>query len=190
MPGGDRIASRATVLNLICTFIAASMPRIALAINIEPRARTSSARERELDLIALLALASVRHPGTAPDDLIRASHRGWMILWVPCVRGESINRAKRQMNERANAIWMTSGNEGKRNIKPHRIMDSHGVFAQRRRSSETLMGGPDSNTAASSVTNKHLRFYAEKHTTRNTTEHNTLHSHGPLAGGLCQRSTF
>jgi sugar diacid utilization regulator len=76
-------------------------PRVALAIDIELRARTSYERERELDLIAL---ASARHLATAPDDLVRAWHRDRMILWVPCVRGDSINRADRQMNERASAL--------------------------------------------------------------------------------------
>ncbi|PRY04016.1 CdaR family transcriptional regulator [Paraburkholderia sp. BL25I1N1] len=76
-------------------------PRVALAIDIELPAHTSYERERELDRIAL---ASARHVSAAPDDLVRAWHRGRMILWVPCLRGDSINRTDRQMTERANAM--------------------------------------------------------------------------------------
>lgn len=74
---------------------------MALAVDIDLSTHTSYERERELDRIAL---ASARHLSAAPDDLVRAWHRGRMILWVPCVRGDSINRTDRQTTERANAI--------------------------------------------------------------------------------------
>jgi len=81
--------------------IDSTAPRVALAVDIDLSTHTSYERERELDRIAL---ASARHLNAAPDDLVRAWHRGRMILWVPCVRGDSINRTDRQTTERANAI--------------------------------------------------------------------------------------
>ncbi|WCM18355.1 helix-turn-helix domain-containing protein [Paraburkholderia bryophila] len=81
--------------------IDSTAPRVALAIDIDFPAHTSYERERELDRISL---ASARHLGAAPDDLVRAWHRGRMILWAPCVRGDSINRSDRQTAERATAM--------------------------------------------------------------------------------------
>lgn len=74
-------------------------PRVALAVDIEVTTRTPD--ERELDRITL---ACARHLAAAPDDLIRAWHRGRLILWVPCQHGDSINRIDRQMTERAGEL--------------------------------------------------------------------------------------
>jgi hypothetical protein len=47
---------------------------------------------------------------------------------------------------------------------------------------------PDSNTATLSFTSKHPHFYAEKHTTRNTTKRDVLPSVSPGADGIYLRS--
>ncbi|MEM5401088.1 MULTISPECIES: PucR family transcriptional regulator [Paraburkholderia] len=76
-------------------------PRVGLAIDVDLPEHTSYERERELDRIAL---ASARHLAAAPGDLVRAWHRGRLILWAPCLRGDSINRIDRLTAERASTL--------------------------------------------------------------------------------------
>lgn len=94
----DRAGFRETAEALA---IDSTAPRVALALDVDLPTHTSYDREREFDRITL---AAARHLGAAPDDMIRAWHRGRLILWVPCTRGDTINRTDRQMSERAGAL--------------------------------------------------------------------------------------
>jgi sugar diacid utilization regulator len=75
-----------------------SAPRIALALDVDLAGVETSARDDELGRIAL---AVSRHLKVAPDDLVRAWHRERLIIWVPCVRGDSLNGSDRRMADRS-----------------------------------------------------------------------------------------
>ncbi|PRY04017.1 CdaR family transcriptional regulator [Paraburkholderia sp. BL25I1N1] len=78
-----------------------SAPRIALALDVEVTGIDSSTREDEFERISL---AASRHLKVAPDDLMRAWHRERLIIWVPCVRGDSITRSDRLVTDRAASL--------------------------------------------------------------------------------------
>ncbi len=62
-------------------------PRVAIAIDLELQGVMPSNLEGELDRLAL-AIAS--HLKTTNDELVRFMHRGRLVVWTPCARGESI----------------------------------------------------------------------------------------------------
>jgi sugar diacid utilization regulator len=95
---GDVEGFRATAEALGLDFAA---PRIALALDVGLVAYAPAERDEALERIAL---AAARHLNALPDGLVRAWHRGRLILWAPCPQGEFMGRSDRLMTERANAL--------------------------------------------------------------------------------------
>ncbi|WP_368042115.1 PucR family transcriptional regulator [Burkholderia metallica] len=78
-----------------------AVPRIALAIDVDLGEHAPAERGEACERIAL---AAARHLDTVPDSLVRAWHRGRLILWTPCVHGDSICRSDRLTTERARTL--------------------------------------------------------------------------------------
>ncbi len=78
-----------------------AVSRIALAIDVDLDGHTPGERGEACERIAI---AAARHLGTSPDNLVRAWHRGRLILWTPCVHGDSLCRSDRLTTERARAL--------------------------------------------------------------------------------------
>ena len=64
-----------------------TLPRVALAVEIKQGKVLPSKLESEYDR---LALCVSRHFKTKYEDLVRVFHRGRVIVWVPCIRGETV----------------------------------------------------------------------------------------------------
>lgn len=75
-----------------------TIARVALAFNSSVPDTLPSRVETELDRM-MLALA--RTAKVNADDLIRAMYRGRLIVWVPCIRGDSLLASDRRMGELA-----------------------------------------------------------------------------------------
>ena len=79
----------------------ATLPRIALAVDLDLRDHAPSVREDALDRFALSA---ARHFEVKPDALVRVWHRERLVLWLPCVRGDSMTRNDQRAAEHAAAL--------------------------------------------------------------------------------------
>lgn len=71
-----------------------TVPRIALAFDLRLKKDTSTRWEAELDR---MTLAAARHLKTPHEDLVRVFHRGRLVIWTPCVRGDSVVAADRRI---------------------------------------------------------------------------------------------
>ncbi len=63
-----------------------TVPRVALALDLDLPNTLSSRLESELDRLTLVA---ARHLECTNDDLVRVYHRGRIVIWAPCTRGDS-----------------------------------------------------------------------------------------------------
>ncbi|MFP6562655.1 PucR family transcriptional regulator [Paraburkholderia sp. B3] len=79
----------------------ATLPRIALAIDLDLRDYPLSARDDALDRFTL---AAARHLEVKLDALLRVWHRERLVLWVPCARGDSLTRNDQAVAARASAL--------------------------------------------------------------------------------------
>ncbi|QGZ60177.1 PucR family transcriptional regulator [Paraburkholderia acidiphila] len=79
----------------------ATLPRIALAVDLDLRDHAPSVREDALDRFALSA---ARHFELKPDTLVRVWHRERLVFWLPCVRGDSMTRNDQRAAEHAAAL--------------------------------------------------------------------------------------
>ncbi len=79
----------------------ATLPRIALAVDLDLRDHAPSVREDALDRFALSA---ARHFELKPDALVRVWHRERLVFWLPCVRGDSMTRNDQRAAEHAAAL--------------------------------------------------------------------------------------
>jgi carbohydrate diacid regulator len=75
-----------------------TIARVAFAFNANVPDTLSSRVETELDRM-LLAVARMSKVGVA--DLVRVMYRGRFIVWVPCIRGDSLLASDRRMGELA-----------------------------------------------------------------------------------------
>jgi sugar diacid utilization regulator len=83
-----------------------TVPRIALAIETKQIKVLPSKLESEYDR---LALCVSRHFKSNYEDLVRVFHRGRLIVWVPCIRGDTLVAADRRFADCAvTAIKATS----------------------------------------------------------------------------------
>ena len=78
-----------------------TLPRVALAVEIKQSTVLPSRLESEYDR---LALCVSRHFKTKYEDLVRVFHRGRVIVWVPCVRGETLVSADRRFADCAGTL--------------------------------------------------------------------------------------
>lgn len=79
----------------------ATLPRIALAVDLDLRDHAPSVREEALDRFAL---GAARHFEQKPDALVRVWHRERLVFWLPCVRGDSMTRNDQRAAEHAAAL--------------------------------------------------------------------------------------
>ena len=79
----------------------ATLPRIALAIDLDLRDYPPSARDDALDRFTL---AAAHHLEVKSDALLRVWHRERLVLWVPCARGDSLTRNDQAVAARAAAL--------------------------------------------------------------------------------------
>ena len=70
-----------------------TVPRIALAIEAKQIKLFPSKLESEYDR---LTLCVSRHFKSTYEDLVRVFHRGRLIVWVPCIRGDTLVAADRR----------------------------------------------------------------------------------------------
>jgi sugar diacid utilization regulator len=92
----ERFRETSTALGLDAT-----LPRIALAVDLDLRDYPPSAHDDALDRFALTA---ARHLEVKPDALVRVRHRERLVIWVPCARGDSLTRNDQAIAERAAAL--------------------------------------------------------------------------------------
>ena len=78
-----------------------TVPRIALAIDTKQISVLPSKLESEYDR---LALCVSRHFKCAYDDLVRVFHRGRLVVWVPCVRGDTLVAGDRRFADCAASL--------------------------------------------------------------------------------------
>jgi carbohydrate diacid regulator len=78
-----------------------TLSRIALAIEMKPIKALPSKLESEYDR---LNLSVSRHFKSAYGDLVRVFHRGRLIVWVPCIRGDTLVAADRRFADCAVAL--------------------------------------------------------------------------------------
>ena len=78
-----------------------TVPRIALAIEIKPIKVLPSKLESEYDR---LTLCVSRHCKCTYEDLVRVVHRGRVIVWVPCIRGDTLVAGDRRFADCAAAL--------------------------------------------------------------------------------------
>jgi carbohydrate diacid regulator len=78
--------------------------RVAFAFNIDVANTLASRLEKELDRM-LLAVARTVKVNAA--DLVRLMYRGRLIIWVPCIRGDSLLASDRRMGELAERLTAT-----------------------------------------------------------------------------------
>lgn len=79
----------------------ATLPRIALAVDLDLRDHAPSVREEALDRFAL---GAARHFEIKPDALVRVWHRERLVFWLPCVRGDSMTRNDQRTADHAAAL--------------------------------------------------------------------------------------
>ena len=75
-----------------------SVPRVALALQVDLPIGRPSNLDVELDRIALGVSRKLK---VAFEELVRVLHRGRLVLWIPCIRGESVVAADRRIGEGA-----------------------------------------------------------------------------------------
>ena len=80
--------------------------RIALAIETKQIKVLPSKLESEYDR---LALCVSRHFKSAYEDLVRVFHRGRVVVWVPCIRGETLVAADRRFADCAASLIKATG---------------------------------------------------------------------------------
>ena len=78
-----------------------TVPRIALAIEVKPIKLLPSKLESEYDR---LTLCLSRHFKSTYEDLVRVFHRGRLIVWIPCIRGDTVVAADRRFADCAVAL--------------------------------------------------------------------------------------
>jgi len=78
-----------------------TVPRIALAIETKQIKVLPSKLESEYDR---LALCVSRHFKSTYEDLVRVFHRGRLVVWVPCIRGDTLVAADRRFADCAVAL--------------------------------------------------------------------------------------
>jgi carbohydrate diacid regulator len=69
-------------------------PRIALALDLKLPQSAPSKMEKEFDRIALCVSRQIK---MGYDDLVRVYHRGRLVIWVPCIRGDTVLAADRRI---------------------------------------------------------------------------------------------
>jgi sugar diacid utilization regulator len=82
-----------------------TVPRIALAIEAKQMKLLPSKLESEYDR---LNLSVSRHFKSSYEDLVRVFHRGRLIVWVPCIRGDTLVAADRRFADCAAALLKTT----------------------------------------------------------------------------------
>ncbi|RKE35068.1 PucR-like helix-turn-helix protein [Paraburkholderia sp. BL23I1N1] len=82
-------------------------PRIALALDVDTTGIASSARDDEFGRITL---AASRHLKVARNDLVYVWHRDRLIIWLPCVRADSINHSDRIVADRSASLALALPN--------------------------------------------------------------------------------
>ena len=80
--------------------------RIAVAIETKQIKVLPSKLESEYDR---LALCVSRHFKSAYEDLVRVFHRGRVVVWVPCIRGETLVAADRRFADCAASLIKATG---------------------------------------------------------------------------------
>jgi sugar diacid utilization regulator len=83
-----------------------TVPRIALAIEAKHINLLPSKLESEYDR---LTLCVSRHFKSTYEDLVRMFHRGRLIVWVPCIRGDTLVAADRRFADCAVALAKATG---------------------------------------------------------------------------------
>jgi carbohydrate diacid regulator len=78
-----------------------TVPRIALAIESKQVKVLPSKLESEYDR---LTLCVSRHFKSTYEDLVRVFHRGRLIVWVPCIRGDTVLAGDRRFADCAVAL--------------------------------------------------------------------------------------
>ncbi len=78
-----------------------TVARIALALDLRLPQGAPSKLEGEFDR---LTLGASRQLKIAYDDLVRVFHRGRLVIWVPCIRGDTVLAADRRITELAAAL--------------------------------------------------------------------------------------
>ena len=75
-----------------------TIARVAFAFNANTPDTLPSRVETELDRMLLIV---ARMAKVSPTDLVRVTHRGRLIVWIPCIRGDSLLASDRRMGELA-----------------------------------------------------------------------------------------
>jgi carbohydrate diacid regulator len=75
--------------------------RIALALDVKLPQSTPSKLQGEFDRIALGVSRQLK---IAYDDLVRVFHRGRLVIWVPCIRGDTVLAADRRVTDSAGPL--------------------------------------------------------------------------------------
>jgi carbohydrate diacid regulator len=83
-----------------------TVPRIALAIETKQIKVLPSKLESEYDRVALCVS---RHFKSAYEDLVRVFHRGRLIVWVPCIRGDTLVAGDRRFADCAASLLKVTG---------------------------------------------------------------------------------
>jgi sugar diacid utilization regulator len=78
--------------------------RVAFAFHVDVRNTLVSRLEKELDRM-LLAVARIAKVNA--EDLVRVMYRGRLVIWVPCIRGDSVLASDRRMGELAERLTAT-----------------------------------------------------------------------------------
>jgi carbohydrate diacid regulator len=73
-----------------------TVPVVALAFDLRLKEGTTPRREADLDR---MTLAVSRQLEIAHDDLVRVFHRDRLVVWTPCVRGDTVVAADRRIAE-------------------------------------------------------------------------------------------
>jgi carbohydrate diacid regulator len=81
-----------------------TIARVAYAFNANVPDTVPSRVEAELDR---MLLAAARMSKVGPEDLVRVMYRGRLIIWVPCIRGDSLLASDRRMGELAARLVAT-----------------------------------------------------------------------------------
>ena len=78
-----------------------TVPRIALAIEVKQIKLLPSRLETEYER---LVLCVSRHFKSNYEDLVRVFHRGRLVVWIPCIRGDTLVAADRRFADCALAL--------------------------------------------------------------------------------------
>jgi carbohydrate diacid regulator len=78
--------------------------RVALAFDTDAQDTMPSRMETELDRVQLAVTRIVKVSGA---DLVRVMYRGRLIIWAPCIRGDSLLASDRRMGELAERLVET-----------------------------------------------------------------------------------